>query len=106
MIFCHFKFLLANLRGGKDETFMVGPGWHSLATPLYAPLPTNFQYCAVAHGDHYLICAVCDVTISPHIHVCKPTVWRSLLTQHTYYSTRTLLIRCTVYVMSCNEQKL
>jgi len=28
MIFLHLKFLQANLRGGKDSTFMVGPGRH------------------------------------------------------------------------------
>jgi len=35
---------------------------------------------SVAYGVHmYLVCAVCDVTIWSHIHVSKPTYWRSLL---------------------------
>jgi len=28
IIFFHFKFLKANLRGGKGGTFIVGPGQH------------------------------------------------------------------------------
>jgi len=33
-----------------------------------------------SYGGHlYLVCAVCDVTIWRHIHVSKPTFWRSLL---------------------------
>ena len=60
--------------------------------------PTKFQYWAVAYGGHYYWkCAVCDVTIWRHIHVCKTMFWWSLLTQHAYYSTRTLLTICTVY---------
>jgi len=40
-----------------------------------------------------------------HIQVSKPTFWRSLLTQHAYYSTYTLLTHC--YTMChCNEHKL
>jgi len=35
---------------------------------------------SVAYGGHlYLVCALCDVTIWRHIHVSKPTFWRSLL---------------------------
>ena len=47
------------------------------------------------------MCVVCDVTISCHIHVSKPTFWRSLLTHYAYSSTRTLLIVC-----HCTEYKL
>jgi len=37
-------------------------------------------FYSVAYGGHfYLMCAVCDVTIWHHIHVSKPTFWRSLL---------------------------
>jgi len=36
----------------------------------------------VAYGDHfYFVSTVHDVTIGHHIHVSKPTFWRSLLTQ-------------------------
>jgi len=36
---------------------------------------------SAAYGGHlFLVCAVCDVTIWQHIHVSKPTFWRSLLT--------------------------
>jgi len=28
----------------------------------------------------YLVCGLCDVTVLRHIHVSKPTFWRSLLT--------------------------
>jgi len=46
----------------------------------------------VAYGGHlYLVCAVCDVTISSHMHVSKPAFWRGLLTQYAYSSTRTPL---------------
>ena len=34
-------------------------------------------HSAVYGGHLYLVCAVCDVTISHHIHVSKPTFWRS-----------------------------
>jgi len=37
-----------------------------------------------------------SLPIRRHIHVCKPTFWRSLLTQNAYYSTPTLLNRCTM----------
>jgi len=54
----------------------------------------------VVHGGHlYLQCAVCDVTILRHIHVSKPTFWRSLLTQYAYYSARALFI---LYVIALN----
>jgi len=54
----------------------------------------------VEYGGHlYFVCAVCDITISCHIHVSKPTFWRSLLTQCAYSSTRTLLI---LYVIALN----
>jgi len=34
---------------------------------------------SVAYGSHlYLVCAPCDVTIWRHIHISKPTFWRSL----------------------------
>jgi len=42
-------------------------------------------------GYLYLVCAVCDVTIWRHIHVSKPTFWRSLSTQYAYFSTCALL---------------
>jgi len=51
----------------------------------------------VANGGHlYLVCAVCDVTVSRHNHGSKPTFWRSLLTQYPYSSTHTLLIFCVI----------
>jgi len=37
IIIFHFKFLQADLRGGKGGTFMVGPGRHSLVMPLPGP---------------------------------------------------------------------
>jgi len=50
----------------------------------------------VAYGSHCCwIYAVCDVTKWRHIHVCKATFWRSLLTQGAYYPTRTLLNYCS-----------
>jgi len=50
--------------------------------------PPKLWYWAVAYGGHcYRIYVVCDVTIWGHIHVCKPTFWRSLLTQHAYSGT-------------------
>jgi len=49
--------------------------------------------------------AVCDVTIWRDIHICKPTFWWSLLTQHAYYSSRTLLTHCCT-TRHCNEHKL
>jgi len=44
----------------------------------------------------YLMCAVCDVTIWRHIHVSNPRLWRNLLTQYAYSSTRILLILCII----------
>jgi len=71
---------------------------------LDAPQPNSG--IAMAYSDHcYWIYVVCDVTIWRHVHVCKPTLWRSLLTQHAYYSTRTLLTRCCT-MCHCNEYKL
>jgi len=76
-----------------------------LVTPgatAWLDAPVKFQYWAVAYGSHcYWIYAVCNVTIWRHIHVCKPTFWR---TQHAYYSTRTLLTRCCT-ICHCNERK-
>jgi len=52
---------------------------------------------SLSYGGHlYLLCAICDVKIWRHIHVSKPTLWRSLLTQYAYSSTRTLLILCVI----------
>jgi len=35
---------------------------------------------SVAYGGHlFVVCSLCDVTIWHHIHVSKPTFWRSLL---------------------------
>jgi len=42
----------------------------------------NFQggFRSVANSGHlFLVCAVCDVTIWRHIHISRPTFWRSLL---------------------------
>jgi len=65
---------------------------------LYAPLPNYI----IKQWRMVVIYAVGDVTIWRDIHVCKPTVWRSLLTQHAYFPTRTLLTRfCTM--CHCNE---
>jgi len=59
----------------------------------------------VAYCAHlYLVCAVCDVTISRHIHVSKPTFWRSLLTHYAYSSTRTPLILCVI-ALNINYQR-
>jgi len=60
---------------------------------------------SVAYGGHfYFVSVVCDVTIEGHIHVCKQTFWRSLLTQYAYSSTRTLLISCVI-VLNINYQR-
>jgi len=43
----------------------------------------NFRegFHSVAYGGHlFVVCRLCDVTIWSHIHVSKPTFWRSLLT--------------------------
>jgi len=35
---------------------------------------------SVAYGGHlFVVCGLCDVTIWRHIHVSRPTFWRSLL---------------------------
>jgi len=52
-----------------------------------------------------LVIGCCDVTMRRHIHVCKPTFWRSLLTQLAYYFTRTLLTRCCT-MCRCNVHEL
>jgi len=51
-----------------------------------------------------MVCAVCDITIWRHIHVSKPTFWRSLLTQYAYSSPRTVLILC-VFALNINYQR-
>jgi len=43
-------------------------------------------HSVVYGGQLYLVCAVCDVINWRHIHVSKPTFWRSLLTHHAYSS--------------------
>jgi len=43
----------------------------------------NFRggFHSVAYGARlFVVCGLCDVTISRHIYVSKPTFWRSLLT--------------------------
>ena len=47
---------------------------------------------ATCGGHLYLVCAICDVTISRRIKVSKATFWWSLLRQNAYSSTRILLI--------------
>ena len=67
----------------RDLVMLGATAW------LYATY--QFYYWAVAYGGHcYWIWAACDVITLRHIYVCKPTFWRSLLTQHAFYSTRTL----------------
>jgi len=56
-------------------------------------------------GRCYWMYTVRDVKLWRHIHVFKPTLWRSLLTQHVYYSTHTLLTRCCT-MFHCNQHKL
>jgi len=76
-----------------------------LVATAWLNTPTKFLYWSVAYGGHcYWIDAVCEFTIwhPRHIHVCKPKFWWSLLTQHVYYSTRTLLTRCCA-MCHCNE---
>ena len=51
------------------------------------------------------IYAVCTVIIWCHMCVCKPTFWRSLLTQSAYSSTRTLL-SCWCTMCYWSEHKL
>jgi len=55
-------------------------------------------------GYLHLMCAVCDVTIWCHVHVFKPTFWRSLLTWYAYFSTSILLILCVV-ALNINYQR-
>ena len=49
------------------------------------------------------MCAVCDVTVSSHVHVSKPTFLRSLLTIicMLFYDTHSLYFMC-----HCTEYKL
>ena len=58
----------------------------------------------MAYGGHfYFVSPVCDVTIGSHVHVSQPTYRRSLLTQYTYSSARTLLIS-RVIALTTNYQ--
>jgi len=59
---------------------------------------------SVEYGGHlYLLFALCDVTIWCHIHLSKPTFWRSLLRYYAYSSTRTPFNLC-VMVLNINYQ--
>jgi len=73
-----------------DVFFNLGPrALEMLRGPRY------LNPALVAYGGHLcLVCAVCDLTIWRHSHVSKPTFWRSLLTQYTYFSTSAPLILC------------
>jgi len=67
----------------------------------------NFHrgFHSVAYGGHLcLVCAVCDVTVWRHIHVSKPTFWRSLLTEYAYFSASTPLISCVI-ALNINYQR-
>jgi len=56
----------------------------------------------VAYDDHfYFVSPVYDVTIGCHIHVSKPTFWRSLLTQCIFFYMHSPCFRC-----HCTEYKL
>jgi len=75
---------------------------------IVGPLPNSSieqQRMVVIVDIRCWIYAVCNVTIWCHICVCKPTFWRSSLTQSAYYSTRTLLSRCCT-MCYWNERKL
>ena len=70
-------------------------------------LYTPYQILVLTSGVWWpllWIYAVCDVAIRCHINACKPTFWRSLLTQHAYCSTYTLLTCCCT-ICHCNEHK-
>ena len=59
---------------------------------------------SVAHGGHlYLVRAVCHVTIWRHVHVSRPTFWRSLLTKYAYSSIHTSF-RCMCHCTKYNYQ--
>jgi len=54
--------------------------WGMLQTLAYAEkISWGFSFSGT-WWSFVLVCAVCDVTIWRHIHVSKPTFWRSLLT--------------------------
>jgi len=58
-----------------------GP-WLKLRKGPYSGVRRKFSWGvhSVACGAYLLVvCGVCDVTIWRHIHVSKPTFWRSLL---------------------------
>jgi len=81
-------------------------------TCLWTSLSSSMVYAENFHGGsiqwHIVViciwCAVCDVTIWRHIHVSRPTFWRSLLTKYAYSSTRTLLILCVI-ALNINYQR-
>ena len=61
----------------------------------------------MAYGNHlYLVYALCDVTILRHIHVSKPTAWRSLTCWHMHILIHVLtpLILC-VNALNINYQR-
>jgi len=69
-----------------------------------------YQILVLSSGIGWLITVsgyTLFVTSQYHLmfNVCKPTFWRSLLTQHADYSTWTLLNRCCT-MCHCNEHKL
>jgi len=75
---------------------LIGPACRGLVMPgatawVYDPLPNSSIEQDVWWS---VLLDIYDVTKWRHIHVCKPLFWRSLLTQHAYYSTCTLLTRC------------
>ena len=59
---------------------------------------------SVPYGGHLFVVDLCGVTIWRHIHVSKPTFWRSLLTLYAYFSTRTRLILCVI-ALNINYQR-
>jgi len=64
---------------------------------------------SVAYGGHlHLVCAVYDVTVWRHIHVSKPTFWRSLLTLGIFFCTHSPYFIChwTEYKLSALQVRI
>jgi len=59
----------------------------------------------MAYGGHCNWMRCLCVILWCHIHVCKPTSRRSLLTQHSYYATPTLLNGCCK-LCHCNKHNI
>ena len=115
--FCIRQFALHRQQPAKDEQNVdfalpwknfCGRPCMQLLLRVYSDVRRKFSWRAFIQWHMVVVCISCALFVTSqfrrHIHVSKPTFWRSLMTKYTYSSTRTLLRLCVV-ALNANYQR-